>query len=318
MTDLVVAERTLTTTDDASTLERVTHYALASSALSTRRAYASDLRDWQAWCDRTGATTLPATPESTAAYLAQLADTGPAVSTLLRRAAALAYAHRIAGFPSPTQTELVRAVLAGSRRELGVQPTRKAPATVDALGDLLAEVPATTAGRRDRALLLIGFAGAFRRSELVALDLEDIEEVDQGITVLIRRSKTDQAGVGRQVAIPHGTRLRPVQALREWLDASGIGSGPVFRPISRTGLVGASRLTDGSVARIIQKYASAAGLDRSIYSGHSLRAGFATSALDSGADLSAVASQLGHAKLDTTRIYDRRTLWSGHAGRKIL
>ena len=317
--DLTIAgEQTPAELDEASSLESVSHYALASSAQSTRRAYAAAFRDWQAWAQRAGATTLPAEPDAVAAYLAQLADRGLAVSTLMQRVAALAYAHRLSGLPSPTQTPLVRAVLSGARRELGAKPDRKAAATVDALGSMLAQVPVTITGRRDRALLLIGFAGALRRSELVGLDLEDLEEADQGLILHIRQSKTDQAGEGRQVAILHGTRLRPVQALQDWLCASGITEGPVFRSCSSTGNVGQKRMDPGTVARIIKKYAAAAGLDPDAFAGHSLRAGFATAALDSGADLSAVATQLGHAKLDTTRIYDRRSIFSSHAGRKIL
>lgn len=297
---------------------RVVHYALASSASSTRRAYAADLRDWDAWATERSRQSLPAHPDDIAAYLTDLADLGLSASTIMRRAAALAYAHRLAGLPSPTDAAAVRMVIAGIRRQLGTRPSRVAAATGEALSDMLGQVPATTAGRRDRALLLLGFAGAFRRSELVALDVEDLEEVDQGLLVQVRRSKTDQEGQGRQVAILSGTRLRPVSALQDWLQAASISSGALFRPVSRAGLVGPSRLTAGSVARIVKLYASAAGLDPEAYSGHSLRAGFATAAFDSGADLASVAAHLGHAKLDTTRIYDRRSIFAAHAGRKVL
>ena len=236
----------------------------------------------------------------------------------MQRAAAIAYAHRRAGYEPPTGSDPVKAVLAGIRRELGVRPLRKAPVTVDALTSMLDQVPATAAGRRDRALLLIGFAGAFRRSEIVSLDVEDLDEVDQGLIIHLRRSKTDQDGEGRQVPILNGARLRPIQALRDWLDAADIHSGPLFRPVSRTGVVGPGRLTDGSVARLVKRYAAAAGLAAEDFSGHSLRAGFATAALDRGADLGAVARQLGHSSLNTTRIYDRRSLFTGHAGKGLL
>jgi len=208
--------------------------------------------------------------------------------------------------------------VSGIRRELSVRPDRKAPATVDALTSMLAQVPETISGRRDRALLLIGFGGAFRRSELVAIDIEDLEETDAGVLVHVKRSKVDQEGAGREVGILRGTRLCPVQALQDWLRAAAIDRGPIFRPISSAGLVGLSRLTGGTVARIVKRYAEAAGLDPDCYSGHSLRAGFATAALDRGASLDAVARQLGHAKLDTTRVYDRRSAFAGHAGRRLL
>jgi site-specific recombinase XerD len=295
------------------------HYTLAAHAPATRRAYAAALRDWDAHARRSGATTLPATPETVAAYLAQLADQGVAVSTLMQRVAALAYAHRLAGLQSPTEAPAVRSVVRGIRRELACRPDRKAPATVNALSDMLGQVPATMAGRRDRALLLVGFAGAFRRSELVAIDLEDLEGTDPGLIVYLRRSKTDQEGQGRQVAVLRGTRHCPVQALQDWLQAAEISEGPVFRRISASGLVTSQRLYAGTVARIVKRYAKAAGLDPDLYAGHSLRAGFATAALDAGADLAAVAAQLGHAKLDTTRIYDRRSLFHAkHAGRRLL
>ena len=299
--------------------DQVAHFALAAHAPATRRAYAAALRDWGHWSTRHARQYLPALEQDIAEYLAALAGTGVAVSTLMQRVAALAFAHRLAGLPSPTEAPAVRSVVAGIRRVLGSRPDRKAPATVDALSDMLGQVPVDTLpGRRDRALLLFGFAGAFRRSELVAIDVEDLEETDAGVLVHVKRSKVDQEGAGREVGILRGTRQCPVQALQDWLRASEIDAGPIFRPISAGGLLGPSRLTGGTVARIVKRYAEAAGLDPDRYSGHSLRAGFATSALDRGADLAAVARQLGHAKLDTTRIYDRRSAFAGHAGRKLL
>lgn len=298
---------------------QVALYALAAHAPATRRAYAAALRDWGHWASRNARQYLPAHEHDIAEYLAALAGTGVSVSTLMQRVAALAYAHRLAGLPSPTEASTVRAVVSGIRRELSVRPDRKAPATVDALSAMCAQVPVDTLpGRRDRALLLFGFAGAFRRSELVAIDVEDLEETDAGVLVHVKRSKTDQEGLGREVGILRGTRLCPVQALQDWLRTAAISEGPVFRPISSGGLVGPSRLTGGTVARIVKRHAEAAGLDPDRFSGHSLRAGFATAALDRGADLGAVARQLGHAKLDTTRVYDRRSAFAGHAGRRLL
>lgn len=317
----MVDVHTTPTQDAAVNLrEEAVHFALAAHAPATRRAYAAALRDWETWSTRHARQYLPAHEHDIAEYLAATARTGIAVSTLMQRVAALAYAHRLAGLPSPTDASSVRAVVAGIRRELSVRPDRKAPATVDALSDMVAQVPEDTLpGRRDRALLLFGFAGAFRRSELVAIDVEDLEETDQGVLVHVRRSKTDQEGLGREVGILRGTtRLCPVQALQDWLRTASIEAGPVFRPISAAGVLGPSRLTGGTVARIVKRYAEAAGLDPDRFSGHSLRSGFATAALERGADLGAVARQLGHAKLDTTRIYDRRSAFAGHAGRKLL
>ena len=140
-------------------------------------------------------------------------------------------------------------------------------------------------GLRDRALLLLGFAGAFRRSELVALDVADIAETETGLLVTIRRSKTDQEGEGVTIAIARGDVACPVKALREWLDAAGIEAGPIFRPINKAGTVAAQRLTDRSVANIVKAYADRAGFDASTFSGHSLRSGFLTSAAANGASI---------------------------------
>jgi integrase len=207
-------------------------------------------------------------------------------SSITRRCAGLRYMHRVAGLEPPTNSEAIKAVLAGIRRTLGVAPVRKAPATAEAIEAMLAVTPADSLrGLRDRALLLLGFAAALRRSELVALDVEDIESDVDGVRVIIRRSKTDQEGAGDVVPIPNGTKLKPVAAILAWLEAARIDEGPVFRPITRGGVVRSQRLTDCSVAEIVKAKAEAAGLDARVFSGHSLRAGFVTSALQAGDDI---------------------------------
>ena len=138
---------------------------------------------------------------------------------------------------------------------------------------------------RDRALLLLGFAGAFRRSELVALDVADIAETETGLLVMIRRSKTDQDGEGVTIAIARGDVACPARALREWLDAAGIEAGPIFKPINKAGTVSGERLTDRSVANIVKAHAERAGFDANLFSGHSLRSGFLTSAAARGASI---------------------------------
>ena len=193
--------------------------------------------------------------------LAALARSGLKASTITRRRAAVAYMHRAAALDSPTQTEAAKAVLAGIRRSIGTAVTRKAPITVKAMRAMLEEMPEDVRGLRDRALLLIGFAGALRRSELVALDVDDIEEGPEGIFVRIKRSKTDQEGQGDFVSIPNGYRLRPVAALKAWLAAGGITEGPLFRSIKKGGQVTCQRLPDRSVAEIIKKRSGAAGLE---------------------------------------------------------
>lgn len=294
-------------------------YALASKAPASKRAYASDFRDFGAWCAERGLEPMPASVDTVSTYLADMAGKGLSASTIRRRAAALTYAHKLAGHEPPTSTEYVRAVLAGIAREKMVAPVRKAPVTVDVMKKLLRFVKDETAvGARDRALLLLGFAGALRRSELVALDVEDIEETKDGLLVHIRRSKTDQEGAGRAIAIPAGGKLLAAEAIRRWLHVSGIATGPIFRSIQKGGRITTARLSAQAVAEIVKKYAGKAQLDASIFSGHSLRAGFVTSAFDHGADAFRIADVTGHRETKTLRVYDRRGKFANHAGRKFL
>lgn len=157
------------------------------------------------------------------------------------------YAHKLAHLDTPTDSEAVKATLRGIRRTVGAAKVRKAPAVAAKVRVMVALAPEGLKGVRDRALLLLGFAGAFRRSELVALDVADIAETETGLLVTIRRSKTDQDGEGVTIAIPRGDVACPVRALREWLDAAGIEAGPIFRPINKAGTVSGERLTDRSV-----------------------------------------------------------------------
>lgn len=282
-------------------------YALAEKSDATRRAYASDWSDFTAWGVEHGVDTAPASPATVAAYLASLADRGLKASTITRRAAAIGYTHRVAGHEPPTNAEAVKAVLRGIRRRVGVAVTRKAPATARAITAMLRKVPDTLTGKRDRALLLLGFAAALRRSEIVGLKVEDLERSPDGLFVHIRRSKTDQEGEGHVVAIPRGGKLRPVEAVEDWLAAAAITAGPVFD------------LTDRSVALIVKRYAEAAKLDPSMFSGHSLRAGFVTSALEAGADLLKVMDVTRHREVKTLKAYDRRAkAFKNHAGKSFL
>ena len=160
-----------------------------------------------------------------AAYLSGLADSGRKASTIGRRAAAIGYRHKQAGFEAPTNLEAVKAVLRGIRRTIGTARAGKAPATADLMRQMLDCCDDSLRGKRDRALLCLGFAGAFRRSELVALQVEDLVEVPDGLRVLIRRSKGDQEGAGQEVPILRGTKLRPVAAVEDWLAAAEISRG---------------------------------------------------------------------------------------------
>jgi site-specific recombinase XerD len=326
MADLPLPSAGVVPAELAEALKSATDYAAASKAGSTRRAYHSDWIDFYTWCESVNAASLPASPATLASYLAQLADKGKKVSTIRRRVAAIAYAHRLKGFPVPHDAEPVRAVLSGIRRRIGVAVERKAPATARALQKMTGNRRQKEAAAgdlrilRDRALLLLGFAAALRRSELVALDVDDLEFVDSGMIVHIGRSKTDQDGAGAEIAVPNGSKLKPVAAVRAWLEAAAIVDGPVFRPIGKGGRrIAATRLTDHSVATIVKKYAAAAGLDAATFSGHSMRAGFITTALENGADFFKVMDVSRHRDVEVMRGYDRRAKrFKDHAGKDFL
>ena len=179
--------------------------------------------------------------------------------------------------------------------------------------------PDTLAGKRDRALLALGFAGAFRRSELCALEVADLVEVADGLRVLIRRSKGDQEGAGQEVAIPRGYKLRPVEAVQTWLAAAEINTGFVFRSVARGNRLSAAPLAADSASRIVKAYAGKVGLDEAAYSGHSLRSGFLTSAAEAGASIFKMMEQSRHKSMDTLRGYVRRVdLFKEHAGAAFL
>jgi site-specific recombinase XerD len=303
----------------AEALSSAAAYAAAEKAEATRLAYGSDFRDFRTWCESQKLAPLPASPATVAAYVAVLADRGLKASTIARRIASIRYAHRLKGLDSPTSAEQVRAVLRGIRRHIGSAVERKAPATADAIKAMLKRIPKTLRGKRDRALLLIGFAAALRRSELVDLKVNSLERLPEGIIVHIAKSKTDQEGEGQSVAIPRGSKLKPVEALEEWLTAAAIVDGPVFRSIGKGGRISAEKLTGTSVALIVKRHCGPAGLDPGIFSGHSLRAGFVTSALEDGADLLKVMDVTRHRTVQTLKAYDRRAqVFRKHAGAGFL
>ncbi len=195
----------------------------------------------------------------------------------------------------------------GIRRVKGTAQEGKAPTLTADIRAMVTALSSSPIGMRDRALLLLGFAGAFRRSEIVALDVADLQFNRQGVVVTLRRSKTDQEGQGRAVGIPHGAHgaTCPVKALRAWLKAAAIDEGPIFRPVNRHGHIAPARLSAGAVAEIVKRCAQAAGLDPANYAGHSLRAGLATSAAAAGVSERAIMAQTGHRSVAIARRYIR-------------
>jgi len=262
----------------------------ASIAERTRRAYRTDLAHFAAWGGQ-----LPAEPAQVASFLAAHAET-LSVATLVRRIATISKAHEARGLPNPCRSEIVRATMRGVKRTRGIAQREAKPLlrgdlfrVLDAMGEAMKDA-------RDRALLLIGFAGGFRRSEIVALNCDDVERVRQGLIVTLRRSKTDQEGAGRKVGVAFGrTRHCPVLAVDRWLAVSRIETGPVFRPVDRHGHVASERLSGQAVSLIVKERVAAASIDPSGFSGHSLRTGFATSAVQAGVSTLKIRSQTGHA-----------------------
>lgn len=264
-------------------------YLQASLSEATKRAYRADVSAFLA-----AGGSMPATPAEVARYLAGLAEDLCPV-TLQRRAAAIGKAHVAQGFADPVKDEHVRATLRGIRRVHGRPQRQAAPLLREDLLTVVDALPESLIGVRDRALLLVGFAGGFRRSELVGLDVADVAFVPDGLLITLRRSKTDQEGMGRKVGIPYGrTRACPVKALRAWLDRAEVLTGPLFRSVSKGGQVGSRALTDQNVNLVLRKCAARVGLSCERLSGHSLRAGLVTSAAKLGVSSWKIRQQTGH------------------------
>jgi site-specific recombinase XerD len=299
--------------------EQARAYLDAARSANTHRAYRSDWAAFTGWCHARDLTPLPASPTTLALYLTDQAR-ALKTSTLQRRLVAIAQTHRAAGQPSPTEDAGVRAVWRGIRRTVGTAQVGKAALLTDDIRQLVEALAETTAGMRDRALLLLGFAGAFRRSELVALDVTDVQLVSEGAVVTIRRSKTDQEGIGERIGIPRGRQAEtcPVGALRTWLEMLGrerrTSQGPLFRAVDRNGNIRSTRLSACDVARIVKRVAERAGLDPTEYAGHSLRAGLATSAAIAGVEERAIMAQTRHKSVAVARRYIRDgSLFRGNA-----
>jgi site-specific recombinase XerD len=286
--------------------EAAREFARRSKAESTLRGYRADWRDFCGWCETHGVGPIPAAPETVASYIADCAGTLK-VGTIQRRLNAIAEAHKAMGMDSPTSAGIVRATMKGIRRTVGTAAAQKTPTLTDDIRAMVDVTDAGIIGLRDRALLLLGFAGAFRRSELVSLNVEDCTFSKDGLTVTLRRSKTDQDGAGRKIGIPYGANPEtcPVRTVQGWMEIAAITSGPLFRSISRHGQVQPVRLSGIDVSRVVKKLAVRAGLDPARYAGHSLRAGHATAAAIAGASERSIMNQTGHRSVQMVRRYIR-------------
>lgn len=295
--DLPEADGTLATARRAADA-----LARRAKAENTRRAYRAAVRSWCAWCERHDLPALPAAPADIAAFLSDQRYPAPpvkplGVNTLKLRTAAIRYLHYLARLPSPTHTADVTETLAGINRiarQAGQGPRQKLAARIAILREMVAPIGEDLPGLRDRALLLLGFAGAFRRAELARIAVEHVEETEHGLRVTLPVSKGDRELKGVQVGVPYGSsELCPVRALKRWLQAAGISQGALFRRIWATPrpkeasadwrpihVVGNAAVDPGTIARIVKARGAAAGYDRDVLAGHSLKRGAMNTAKD--------------------------------------
>jgi len=285
---------------------QATDYAEQSISAATKRSYATAWRDFETWCADNDLACLPASEMTIGAYLADRAAT-LAVSSLNTRLTAIKRAHRLKDHALNTTNPAIRDVLAGIKRDKGTVQAQKAPVLVDKLRQAVNALPDTMRGHRDRALLLLGFAAALRRSEVVALDVADLDLVADGLKITLRRRKTDQEGAGTVIGVHYGQHYEtcPVSAVASWLEKAGIAEGPVFRPVTKGGKVGTTRLSDKAVSRAVKSAMAAIGADPADYGGHSLRAGLATSAAQNGVEERHIMRQTGHKSVQMVRRYIR-------------
>lgn len=299
-------------------------YADASRAPSTRRAYEADWTAFAAWCAARDLVHLPADPRAVAVFLSAEAARGCAPPTVNRKLAAIGWAHRRAGLQPPQKNAGAAAiveVLAGIRRSRISAPDKKSAADADVTWTLLHHIKGDRLrDQRDRALIALGMAAALRRSELVALRVEDLERVTEGLRIRITRSKTDQEGAGQVVAVPNGKRLRPVALVEAWMEAAGITTGFVFRRfVSKADRLSDAPMDDAGVALVVKLRAAAAGLTAAEFSGHSLRSGFLTAAARAGASIWKMQEVSRHKSVQVLSGYVRSAeLFDNHAGDEFL
>jgi site-specific recombinase XerD len=289
--------------DLAAAADRAAGLAEGARAEATRKAYRADWQHFEGWCHEQGLAALPASPATVGLYVAAHADR-LSVATLTRRLSSIAVAHRLAGFAFDGKAAPIRDVMRGLKREKGTAQRHAEALTVQHLLRILNTCDNRLIDQRDRALLLIGYAAALRRSELVALTLDDVAVVPEGLRITIRRSKADQEGAGTVLPVSRtGRATCPVAAFQAWREAAGLTEGRVFRCINRHGQLG-EKLSTNAVAEIVQRRAALAGFDNpQAFAGHSMRAGFATTAAMNGLEERIIMRQTRHKSAATVRRY---------------
>ena len=280
-----------------------------SKAVNTVRAYKSDFEDFSLFCVKNGFKSIPTDPKIVSLYLTYLSSKNVKISTIKRRLVSISVIHKIKGHYLDTKHPIIIQNFMGIKRSKGVNQKGKKPLLINDLKQIIDVINQQNEPDikklRNKALLLIGFAGGFRRNELISLNLEDLEFVFEGLKINVKRSKTDQFGEGFIKGIPYFENYLycPVKNLKHWLNISKIKKGPVFVRFLKGSKISNIRLTDQSVALIIKEYLTKAGIDDKNYSGHSLRSGFATSAAEAGAEERSIMAMTGHKSTEMVRRY---------------
>ncbi len=298
------------TTDLKSLHEATLNNLKSSKANNTLRAYKSDFKDFGAFCSKHGLNSLPTQPKIVSLYLTHLSKNSK-ITTLRRRLVSISMVHKLKGHYLDTKHPIIVENLMGIRRMKGSIQKGKKPILINHLKSIINVINEQNIEElkklRDKSIILIGFGGGFRRTELVSIDYEDLEFVTEGLKITIKRSKTDQFGEGMIKGIPYfnNENYCPIVNLKNWLEISKIKSGPIFRRFSKGLYMTNKRLTDQSVALIMKEYLNLAGIDSKNFSGHSLRSGFATVAAESGADERSIMAMTGHKSTQMVRRYIR-------------
>ena len=312
-------------TTDIKALQEETLLNLQSSkAINTVRAYKSDFKDFGLFCAKNGFNSLPSEPKIVSLYLTFLSTKDAKMSTLKRRLVSIGVIHKLKGFYLDTKHPSIIENIMGIKRRKGSIQKGKKPILINNLKAIINVIDEKIDNEikklRDRTIILIGFSGGFRRNEIVSLNYDDLDFVQEGVKIDIRRSKTDQFGEGSVKALPYfdNSKYCPVVSLKKWISVSEINSGSLFRRFLKGSKLSEKRLTDQTVALLIKEYLQLTGIDSRNYSGHSLRSGFATSAAEAGAEERSIMAMTGHKSTEMVRRYIKEAnLFKNNALNKI-
>ena len=310
---------------DIKALQEETLLNLQSSkANNTVKAYKSDFNDFSLFCVQNGFKSLPSEPKIVSLYLTHLSSKNIKMSTLKRRLVSIGVIHKLKGHYLDTKHPIIIENIMGIKRRKGSIQKGKKPLLINNLKKIINVIDEYNKENikklRDRSIILIGFSGGFRRNEIVSLDYDDLDFVNEGLKINLKRSKTDQFGEGSVKGLPYFDNIQycPVLSIKNWIEVSNISTGPLFRRFTKGSKLSENRLTDQTVALLIKKYLQLAGINNKDYSGHSLRSGFATSAADSGAEERSIMAMTGHKSTEMVRRYIKEAnLFKNNALNKI-